>query len=263
MGTAGVAERTNNLGLYSWEDGADLYNHIQLNYNWVTIDSDVLKKTWAGTNDYAYKIFLSGTEGTSGTVLSTRISADTEGRFNVLGGGTVTWSSGGTSTDTNLYRGGTSTLSTDSTLRITSGSVEFLNGTVSLTATDTPTTKLSTDAWIGITKPSLGTAFTITNSSAGVEPTLAITAEGLIGWGSGTSSQDASIYRSGAGTLTFDADLVVNGKISFGSASVTGWNVSNVTTTRTYNSEQVSINEVADTLGTLVNDLKTIGILGA
>ena len=263
MGTAGVAERTDNLGLYSWEDGADLYNHIQLNYNWVTIDSDVLKKSWSGTSDYASKIYLAGTETASGTVLSARVLGDTENRWTLLAGGTQNWGSGGTVTDTNLYRSGSATLATDSILKINSGTVQFLDGTVSLVATDTPTTKLSTDAWVGISRPALGTAFSVTNSTAGVDPTLIITAEGLIGWGSGTAAYDASLYRSGAGTLTLDGDLFVNGKISFGSASASGWNISNVTETKTYNAEQVSINELSDTLGTLINDLKTIGILGA
>jgi hypothetical protein len=57
--------------------------------------------------------------------------------------------------------------------------------------------------------------------------------------------------------------VYVDGKLTLGSPAVGGWNISNVTTTRTYNADQVTINELAETVGTLVNDLKTIGILGA
>lgn len=265
MGTAGVAERTDNLGLYGWEDGADLYNHIQLNENWVIIDSDVLKKSWSGTSDYANKIFISGTEGSSGTALSVRISTDTESRFNILAGGSVQWGSGATVVDTNLYREGTAVLATDSVLRVTSGTVEFLNGTVDLVATDTPTIKLSTDAWIGITRSSLETALTVTNDSAGLYPTFIVTAEGRHDWGSGVvASTDVSLYRSGVGTMTIEGDVIFAGSISFPTPLKSGWSVVDETVgVKSYNAGSVSLQELSDVVGNLINDLKDIGILGA
>lgn len=265
MGTAGVAETTNNLGLYAWEDGADLYNHIQLNYNWVTIDSNVLKKSWAGSADDAHKIFISGTEGAFGTAFGIKLSADTNDRLNVLGSGSVSWGSGSAATDTNMYRAGTSVLATDSTFRVTSGTVQFLNGTASLIATSSPTTKLSTEAWFGITRPALGTAFTVTNSSGGAYPTFTVTAEGWHGWGNGTlSTADISLYRSGPGTMTIDADVVISGSISFPAPLKTGWSVVDETVgVKSYNAGSVSLQELSDIVGNLINDLKDIGILGA
>lgn len=58
-----------------------------------------------------------------------------------------------------------------------------------------------------------------------------------------------------------------NGKIGFFGvtpvARSTGWSVSNVVTDKTYNATSTTLNEVAHTLGTLIEYLKTIGILGA
>lgn len=264
MGTAGVAERTTQLGLYAWEDGSDLYNHTQLSYNWETIDSDLLKKTWGTAGDEAEQVKFLGTVNLSDSVLTIRYgTADTQDRFNILAGGTVNWGSGSATPDTNLYRADSSILSTDSTLRIASGSVQFLEGTVTFTAGTSPTNQIDTNGLFSINRSAGGTALTVT-SSAGTIPTFVVTSEGYLGWGTGTSAQDASIYRSGAGQLTIDADVAITGSVSLGSPSSTGWNVSNVTAgVKTYNAESVTINELSDVLGNLINDLKTNGILGA
>jgi hypothetical protein len=264
MGTAGVAEETSQLGLYSWEDGSDLYNHTQLYTNWSIIDSKLLKKTWEISGDEAEQVRFLGTVNLSDSVLTIRYgTADTEDRLNIKAGGTVNWGSGGVTTDTNLYRAGTSILSTDSTLRVTSGSVQFLNGTVTFTAQSSPTNKIDTNALFGINRNAGGTALNVI-SSAGTAPTLSITSEGDMNWSSGTSVSDASIYRSGSAELTIDANVIITGSVSLGSPSSTGWNVSNVTPgVKTYDAESVSVYQLADIVGNLINDLKDNGILGA
>jgi len=264
MGTAGVAERTSQLGLYSWEDGSDLYNHTQLYTNWDIIDSDLLKKTWGTAGDEAEQVRFLGTVNLSDSVLTIRYgTADIEDRLNINAGGTVNWGSGGVSPDTNLYRAGTSILSTDSILRVASGTVQFLDGTINLTATTSPTKQIDTDGLFSINRNAGGTALTV-KSSAGTIPTFVITSEGYLGWGTGSLAQDASIYRSGSAELTIDANVSITGSVSLGSPSSTGWSVSNVTGgVKTYNANSVTINEIADVLGNLINDLKTNGILGA
>lgn len=264
MGTAGVAERTSQLGLYAWEDGSDLYNHTQLSYNWDTIDSDLLKKTWTVSGDEAEQVRFLGTVNASDSVLTVRYgTADTEDRLNILAGGTVNWGSGTTTPDTNLYRADSSILSTDSVLRVASGTVQFLDGTVTFTASTSPTNQLDTNGLFSINRDAGGTALTVT-SSAGTIPTFVVTSEGYLGWGTGTLAQDAAIYRSGSGELTIDADVSITGSVSLGAPSSTGWSVSNVTGgVKTYNADSVTINEIADVLGNLINDLKTNGILGA
>lgn len=264
MGTAGVAEFTPQLNLYAWKDGSDFYNHTQLYTNWDIIDSELLKKTWGTAGDEAEQVRFLGTVNASDSVLTVRYgTADTEDRFNVKAGGTVNWGSGAITPDTNLYRAGTSILSTDSTFRVASGSVQFLSGTVNLIATTSPTNKLDTNGLFSINRNSGGTALTVT-SSAGTIPTFVVTSEGYLGWGSGTAIQDASIFRSGSAELTIDANVIISGSVSLGSPSSTGWSVSNVTPgVKTYNAESVSLYEIADVLGNLINDLKTNGILGA
>lgn len=264
MGFAGVAERTPNLSLYSWEDGSDLYNHVQLNYNWNVIDKDALKKKWGGTADNASKIRIAGLEGLSGLAFSVKNNGDVEDRFAFTAGGTANWGDGTNISDVNLYRSGTSTLATDSKFRVASGTVEFLSGTVNLIGTNAATNRLDTNSLFGVNRPAAGTAIAVT-SSAGPSPTFIVTSEGYLGWGTGSSdSYDAAIFRSGPGTLTIDADLYLTGSLSLGSASSSGWSISNVTPgIKTYNAGSVSLNEIANVLGNLINDLKDYGILGA
>lgn len=42
----------------------------------------------------------------------------------------------------------------------------------------------------------------------------------------------------------------------------TGWSVTNVTTDRSYNADATTLDEIADVLGTLINYLKSLGLLG-
>jgi len=264
MGTAGVAEFTPQLNLYAWQDGSDLYNHTQLYTNWDIIDSELLKKSWGASGDEAEQVRFLGTVNASDSVLTVRFgTADTQDRFRVVAGGTASWGSGSAAPDTNLYRAGTSMLATDSAFRVASGSVQFLSGTVNLIATNSATNKLDTNGLFSINRNAGGTALTVT-SSAGTVPTFLVTSEGYLGWGSGTAIEDASIFRSGSAELTIDANVVISGSVSLGSPSSTGWNVSNVTPgVKTYDAESVSLYEVADVLGNLINDLKNNGILGA
>ncbi len=141
--------------------------------------------------------------------------------------------------------------------------MQFLNGTVTFTAQSSPTNKIDTNALFGINRNAGGTALNVI-SSAGTAPTLSITSEGDMNWSSGTSVSDASIYRSGSAELTIDANVIITGSVSLGSPSSTGWNVSNVTPgVKTYDAESVSVYQLADIVGNLINDLKDNGILGA
>ena len=46
-------------------------------------------------------------------------------------------------------------------------------------------------------------------------------------------------------------------------AQSTGWNVTNVTPDKGYDANATTVAELADVLGTLINDLKTYGLIGA
>lgn len=92
---------------------------------------------------------------------------------------------------------------------------------------------------------------------------------------------DTNLYRSAADTLRTADSLVVDTNLTVsGTASVagsggslgfygvtpvaraTGYTVTNTTTDRTYNADSVTINELADVVGTLINDLKNVGVIG-
>lgn len=95
-----------------------------------------------------------------------------------------------------------------------------------------------------------------------------------------TFGTDTNLYRSAADTLRTDDKLLVSGEIEldgdlnhdgsnigfFGAtpaARSTGWSVSNGATVKSYDANATTMNEMADVLGTLIEYLKTIGILGA
>jgi hypothetical protein len=194
------------------------------------------------------------------TFLSGKVSGDTYNRYAVTAGGTVMFGSGSADTDSNLFRSGSALISTDSAFQIIRTS---------------------------------GTAINLINTTIGNYPSLSANTSGTLSWGAGTSNAyDVSLGRSGPGTLTItntmtsiagngsvsgnfsiNGDLTVNGNFSlkgqvgfFGSATTqsTGWGSgpSNVSSTKTYNANSVSINELANTLGNVIFALKNYGILG-
>lgn len=292
MGISGEAERTNQLKLYAWEDGADLYNHTQLYNNWTTIDGALLKKKWGATANYAYgdyaeDVKFAGTSGLgtsvisirSGTVTSGTLSvADNHDRINIVTGGTVNWSSGSTVVDVSLYRSGTAILATSGTFDATNFRLTDGAGKYSQQAAT-----------------SASTIFVNSKVSADTNDRFSLTAAGSVSWGSGTSAADTNLYRAGAGTITTDSVFSVgtvsaktNGgtvtfadKVNFtsnftssgtamgffGSASTqaVGWGTgpSNLGTAKTYNADSVSLTELADTVGNIIVALRSYGILGA
>jgi hypothetical protein len=266
MSISGIAEKTPQLGLYSWDDGGDYYNHTQLSYNWYTIDNSLIKKTWGTAGDEAVQVrFAASTVGT--TVITAKTTTDTVERFNVTAGGSLNWGSGGSaSTDLSLYRFGSGTLSTDGKFRVNSGTVQLGDSTTFLAGT---AGTISTNSVFSL-KNTSSNSLLFTNSPQ-TYPNMSISSSGSMSWGAGTSNAyDVSFYRSGAGTLTINGDLVITGaKFGFfGSVTSqsTGWGSgpSNISTgTKTYNATSVSITELAHTLGNVINALRSCGILGA
>ncbi len=94
-----------------------------------------------------------------------------------------------------------------------------------------------------------------------------------------TFGTDTNLYRSAADTLKTDDKLLIAGELEldgalnhdgstvgfFGATPVSqsaGWSVNNEATLKSYDANATSINEMADVLGTLIEYLKTTGILG-
>ena len=90
--------------------------------------------------------------------------------------------------------------------------------------------------------------------------------------GAATASDSAKFYV--AGKISTSGEMEINGNLNhdgsnvgfFGTAPAaqsTGWSVSNVTTDKTFDANATSIDEIADVLGSLIDYLKSLGILGA
>lgn len=92
---------------------------------------------------------------------------------------------------------------------------------------------------------------------------------------------DANLYRSAADTLRTDDSLIVNVNLTVnGNATVGGsggsvgfygatpvakssaYSTTNVTTDRSFNANSTSVDQLADVLGTLIADLKNMGLIG-
>jgi hypothetical protein len=270
MGLPG-AERTDQLSLYYWEDLSDYYNHIELYNNWQTIDAALIKKKFGGTaftvsGDYAEDIRFAGTVGVDEPVISTRVGIVSSGtlapndsydRFNLSTGGELKWGAGSVDTDVSLSRTDVSTLSLAGTLDSST--------LTSVTATDETQMFLASEV----------------DGDTSYRYTL--TVGGSANWGSGTASTDVNLYRKEAGVLatdgTFAADTIIsansgtvsfndpvqiNGDITF-NPQETGWGQGplNVGSTKQYDADSVSIDELADVLGNVINALRNYGLLGA
>lgn len=101
------------------------------------------------------------------------------------------------------------------------------------------------------------TALTLSGASAGI-----------------TFGGDTNLYRSAADTLKTDDSLIVDGNAVIGAsgstvgfygatpaARSTGWNAANVTTDKSFDTNNTTVDEVANVLGTLINTLKTTGLI--
>lgn len=92
---------------------------------------------------------------------------------------------------------------------------------------------------------------------------------------------DTNLYRSAADTLRTDDNVVVGGNLTVnGATTVAGtgstlgfygvtpvprsaaYTATNVTTDRTFDADATTLSEVADVLGTLIGDLKNMGLIG-
>jgi hypothetical protein len=95
-----------------------------------------------------------------------------------------------------------------------------------------------------------------------------------------TFGTDTNLYRSAANVLKTDDKLFVTGELEldgalnhdgttvgfFGTAPATqstGWSATNVTTDKSFDANATTIDELADVVGTLIDTLKTMGIIGA
>lgn len=69
------------------------------------------------------------------------------------------------------------------------------------------------------------------------------------------------------GNKVFTGNVRFDGLVGFFGTTPTGaslgWSVTNVTPTKVYDADTVALAQLADTVGTLINYLKALGILGA
>lgn len=252
-----MARTTTNLALKVWDLSADLYNHTELAANWDKLDLVVLNRT-GGTATGLIR-FQHATSTTD--LVATRVSTDTNDRLTLRADGRLSWGPGTGAADAVLYRSGTGVLKSDTTL-----------AAANLVINDQGT--------VAVRAQTSGTNVAVASAQAGdTQDRLQLRGDGSINWGSGSAVVDTNLYRSGASVLKTDSGLTVGATLTaqaaiahtgstlgfFGTTPTTRpgtWSLANVTPTRVIDTDTLTIAQLADTLGTLVNDLKGLGLLG-
>lgn len=240
------SEDATNLYQGSWRNGATpTYPFLEMNY---TCGSGAV-------GSYAF-----GEDG----VTYVRNSAATIGVFSAAtggGGGLLIGMRGGTSvvTGTGLYLVGDEANS------------RFVLRTMSGTLASSMAGQRITQIGFGGTR--LTALVPVTNNAVDLGVVTANEWKSIFYSGTLTSSIAGTAISLTAGNIATDTTTgtkIGTGatqKLGFWNATPvvqdTGWSVSNVTTDRSYDANSTSIDELADVLGTLINQLKTYGILGA
>jgi hypothetical protein len=160
-----------------------------------TLAGGALSGTFTGDPTLSGNPTFSGSVTTTGVVesvrtdstdnsLGTRQSGDAINRFTARADGQLTWGSGALSRDTNLYRAEANVLATDDTFRVFRGAA----------AEDALSVRIAGDT----------------------ASRFLMEADGGMSWSPGTGSQDTSLYRSAAGTLTTGGNFAIGGDLTVG-----------------------------------------------
>lgn len=197
----------------------------------------VVPQTSAGTNNFGVAI---GASSTATLWLS-------NGADNTTAAAGIMF---GQSRDTNLYRSGANELKTDDSLIVAGAKIELQSGYLGIDNTIYYTTiasKVTGDA----------------------DDRWKATSEGVLYWGDGTNAVDTNLYRNGASKLKTDDDfeaLSLTGTLDSSNIAwpaSTGWVVSNKTADTTLDCNTVSLESLADNVGTLIDALIAAGIITA
>lgn len=155
--------------------------------------------------------------------------------------------------------------------------VHGITDTAQLATLDTTQTFTADKTFIGTATTDSLVKFSVSGDSA---DRFTIDADGTLKWGDGSAGADVSLSRSAANTLALgDGDNLAVGsttgtkigtattqKLGFFNATPvaqpSAYTASNVTTDRTYDADITTVDEIADVLGTLVTDLKSLGLIG-
>lgn len=128
--------------------------------------------------------------------VTVKVTGDSQQRFIINGNGVVEWGSGSAAVDTNLYRSGVDTLSTDDT---------FIAPVLNATAAAS------------------GTSSLIVKTAGDTQNRLAVTGSGIINFGTGGVATDTNLYRSGVGALTTDGDFTAGGNLHSTNITTLSW----------------------------------------
>lgn len=142
------------------------------------------------------------TNASTDTALGIKIPADTNDRLKTTTAGVISWGPGNATQDTNLYRGSSGTLQTDSVLNANKTTdASAFTATYTVTNTNNAAYKQTANAATGKFLESAVTGDTTARFTE--------TADGKMNWGPGNAAQDTNLFRQTTNTLRTDNSLQV------------------------------------------------------
>ena len=164
--------------------------------------------------------------GATLNLLEGDVTSDTNDRIVIRADGRITWGSGASSGDTTLYRSSADKLKTDDDFAVGGGNIEIGADCEiyreSANALRTPDSFRIEgggrfDAEVDFYGATAADAMMEVYVDGDSNARFASNAAGDLEWGTGASSADTNLYRSGANELTTDDSLVVGGDLTVGS----------------------------------------------
>lgn len=154
--------------------------------------------------------------------------------------------------------------------QIASGSPAVLNagaaflGARSRGTLDAPTSVATGDGLVSVSAVAFGSSNTLATTSSGKTLWAALMVRaGTVGASDVSQDVHLGVGLGGNGVIRYNSDDQIGFFGTTPASKSTGWSVTNVTSDKTFNANATTIDEIADVLGTLIDTLKTHGLLGA
>lgn len=219
----GTTARQHDLNTY-WIHGPIENDFDHGNLNGLSGDDHTIYVLADGTRTITGPQLYEATSPTS-NIIRGKDDGDSNDRIAIRADGMITWGSGSTAGDTNLYRNAASQLKTDDDLVVGGGNIvigadtEIYRDSANVLKTEDSLTVGAGgrfEAEVDFVNASdTGAAIEVYKEGEGTAR-FAIDTSGKQSWGTGASAADTNLYRSGVSELTTDDSLVVAGDLTVG-----------------------------------------------
>jgi hypothetical protein len=139
---------------------------------------------------------------TTSTEVAVSVTGDTQARYAINANGTMNWGPGNGATDTNLYRGASDLLQTDSNFELSTGNLTIAAGSETIAGNIASQPSASGN-----------TVHSINVGGSQSFDDFRQLGDGSMSWGTGSAARDTTLSRTGVGILTASG-LTVTGALT-------------------------------------------------